>query len=261
MSRGHERPQSQCESFSLTAPPALNLHTHALFLDLDGTIAPIVDRPDMVQLSADLREVLSRLSAKMQGAIALVTGRTIADADHILGGVIANIAGVHGYELRLEGDISHSVIEHQRIDAALRDAATMLRQRAPGVSIENKTASLALHYRQAPSAEPAVRRIAEELAAKHSLRTLPGKMVIELVAGAHSKADALDAYMSAPPFAGRTPIAVGDDVTDEAAFAAANVRGGLSVLVGEPRESSAHYRLSDPAAVAAWLGAALERAP
>jgi trehalose 6-phosphate phosphatase len=258
--RSHDREKIVARSPE-TPPPQLDIRAHALFLDLDGTLAPIVARPDMVQLSGELRGMLQRLAHAMNGALALVTGRTIADADRILGGALNNIAGVHGYEVRSAAQILHAPIDLASIAAARKEADALLRANAPGCSIEDKTASIALHFRQAPAMEPQVRNTAKLVAAKYGLHMLEGKMVIELLTSAHSKAHALELFLSEPPFAGRTPVAVGDDVTDEDAFAAAAAHGGFAVLVGEPRPSAAHYWLRDPDAVAAWLAAALERAP
>lgn len=248
-------------SIPQAAPPRLDVRRHALFLDLDGTLAPIMERPELVQLSPDLRCLLERLSHATDGALALVTGRTIDDADRIVGLALDNVAGVHGYEVRRAAQILRNDIDLEAIAAAHAEARAMLRAEAPGTRIEDKTASLALHFRQAPDDEPHVRQVARAIAAKHGLTVLEGKMVIEIVAGAHSKADALDAFLAEAPFAGRMPVAVGDDVTDEDAFAAADALGGFAVLVGEPRPSAAHHWLASPDAVAAWLADALEHAP
>lgn len=240
-----------------SAPPLLDPLRHALFLDLDGTLVDIEEHPDDVVAGDALRALLQRVCAAADGAVALITGRTIFDADRILGGTIANIAGVHGLEHRINGKLNRDRAAAAELNAALEDVRDLIEDGVLNARIEEKGASVALHYRHAPEIEQDVRACAAQIAARHRLRTLPGKMVIEIVAGAHTKGDAVDAFMRAAPFAGRIPVAIGDDVTDEDAFAAAARAGGFSIRVGESRSSSAAYRLPTPAAVHAWLEASL----
>jgi trehalose 6-phosphate phosphatase len=242
---------------SSAAPPLLDVRRHALFLDLDGTLVEIEERPDDVVAGGALRTLLRRACAAMDGAVALITGRTISDADRILGGAIANIAGVHGLEHRINGKLDRDHEAASELNAALEDVRDLVAAGMLQANIEEKGASVALHYRHLPEIEQDVRACAAQIAARHRLRTLPGKMVIEIVAGAHTKGDAMEALMRSPPFAGRTPVAVGDDVTDEDAFAAAARAGGFAVRVGESRTSSAAYRLATPAEVHDWLAASL----
>jgi len=242
---------------SSAAPPLLDPSKHALFLDLDGTLVDIEAHPDDVVAGEALRALLRRASESLGGAVALITGRTIADADRILGGAIANIAGVHGLEHRINGKLNRDHDAAVELHAALEDVRDLIETGALHARVEEKGASVALHYRHAPEIEQHVRAYAAQIAARHRLRTLPGKMVIEIVAGAHTKGDAVEAFMRSPPFASRVPVAVGDDVTDEDAFAAAARQGGFAVRVGESRSSSAAYRLATPAHVHAWLEASL----
>ena len=125
------------------------------------------------------------------------------------------------------------------------------------VDVEDKGLALALHYRRAPEFADVARRAAADIAQRHGLSILEGKMVIELTLGQRSKADAVLDFMAAPPFASRKPVAVGDDVTDEDAFRAVAALGGQSILVGAPRDTAAAYRLPDTRAVFAWLKAGL----
>jgi trehalose 6-phosphate phosphatase len=189
--------------------------------------------------------------------VALITGRTISDADRILGGAIGNIAGVHGLEYRINGKLRRDHAAALELKAALEDVRDLIEAGVLHARVEEKGASVALHYRHAPDIEQDVRACAAQIAARHRLRTLPGKMVIEIVAGAHTKGDAVDAFLREPPFVGRAPVAVGDDVTDEDAFAAAARAGGYAIRVGASRSSSAAYRLATPAAVHEWLDASL----
>ncbi len=243
-------------------PPPLDIHRHALFLDLDGTLVDIEDRPHAVSASESLRNLLRTLSAAMNGAVALITGRTLGEAERILGGAIGYVAGVHGYEMQRGGQALRDNVSLAPIAAAGADIRALLQQRALPALVEDKRASLALHYRHAPEAGAQLLHLADEIATKHGLRVMHGKMVVELVAGARTKGDALNLFMSEAPFLGRIPVKLGDDRTDEDAFAAANALGGFGVLVGMPRESQAAYNLAGPSTVSTWLSAPLkERAP
>jgi trehalose 6-phosphate phosphatase len=242
------------------APPLLDVRKHALFLDLDGTLVEIEEHPDDVVAGHALRALLRRVCDAAGGAVALITGRTIGDADRILGGAITNIAGVHGLEHRINGKLTRDHAAASELRAALEDVRDLANAGVLHARVEEKGASVALHYRQAPEIEQDVRACAAQIAARHRLRTQPGKMVIEIVAGAHTKGDAVNAFLRAAPFAGRMPVAVGDDVTDEDAFAAAARADGFAIRVGESRSSSAAYRLATPSAVHEWLEASIASA-
>ena len=240
-------------------PPLLEPADDALFLDLDGTLLEIADHPAAVSASTDLRSLLRELCTRFDGACAIITGRTVADADAILQGALGAIAGVHGAELKtpvastVQWSVAHEPVWAARADAfALASRLNLL--------IEDKKASLALHYRHAPELAERVREAAADIAATHGLRVMQGQLVVELLAGQRTKGDALDAFMRQPPFAGRRAIAVGDDVTDEDAFKAAASFNGFGVLVGERRHSAARFALEDPSSVAAWLRASLRGA-
>lgn len=243
-------------------PPPLDVQRHGLFLDLDGTLVEIEERPHAVTASQDLRDLLRNLSRTMNGAVALITGRTLSEADRILQGALDHVAGVHGYELQRGREILRDAAELSPIAEAAADIRELIQTHALPALVENKRASLALHYRHAPEAGPTLLRIADEIAARRGLRVMQGKMVVELVAGARTKGDALEQFMTEAPFRGRMPLKLGDDRTDEDAFAAAAALGGFGVLIGAPRGSSARYTLSGPSAVFDWLAAPLrEHAP
>jgi trehalose 6-phosphate phosphatase len=241
------------------APPPLDPRSDALFLDLDGTLLDIQERPHAVRASEELRDLLWLADERLSGALAIVTGRTLTDAAAILDGGPKYMAGVHGFEIQRGAFTAHDNADLSRLDAARADLRALLQQHAVSALIEDKQASLALHYRHAPERAGAVRAIAAELATRHGLRLVQGKMVVELSASARTKGYAVTVFMAAPPFSGRRPIAIGDDYTDEDAFAAAARLGGAGVLVGEPRESAASYTLAGPAAVLAWLSGGLQR--
>lgn len=253
----HAKRNEYANTLPKTTPPPLDLRRHALFLDLDGTLLDLAERPHAVIVSAELRNTLRELADQMAGAVAVVTGRTLADADSLLHGALDYVAGVHGYEIQRGAHTSRDSHEVGALDRARDEVQHLLQQHAIRALIEDKGAGLALHYRHAPEAGPEVRRLGAAIASKHGLRLLEGKMVVELVASRRTKGHAVTVFMAAPPFSGRVPIAIGDDRTDEDAFAAAARLGGFGILVGDPRASTASHTLAGPAAVIAWLQSAI----
>lgn len=249
--------QPQETSIALPSPPPLDANAHALFLDLDGTLVEIAARPHAVVYSPELHDLLKRLAPAMHGAVALITGRTIHEADRILHGALRYVAGVHGYEIQRGSVTTHAPLDLAPLHAAMHEVRARIGAQTLPALVEDKHASIALHYRHAPESGPALLAIAQEIAARHGLRILQGKMVIELVAGTQNKGDAVRAFMEGPPFRGRIPVALGDDQTDEDSFEAVNARGGFGILVGAERPTAARYRLDNPAAVRAWLSTVL----
>ncbi len=233
-------------------PPLPHRPQSALFLDLDGTLAPIEATPGAVGPDRDRTRLLRRLVERFNGRVAILSGRSIAEVDRILQGAVVSVAGVHGLERRSSrGDVTGV-----QSDPALERVAETLECFAKGqrgLLVENKGRSVALHYRAHPPAEEACLDIGRRLAAVHGLQIQEGRMVIELRTPGPDKGGSLELFMAAKPFAGAIPIMVGDDLTDEHAFRTAEALGGWSVLVGDPRPSAALYRLPDPAAVLAWL--------
>jgi trehalose 6-phosphate phosphatase len=226
--------------------------TDALFLDLDGTLAPLVPRPDDTILAISLRRLLIRLQRTLSGRLAIVSGRTIAVVDRIISIPSLAIAGVHGLERRgADGRVTR-VTPGAGLDAARRDLSALVEQH-PRILLEDKGASLALHFRMAPEMETIAATAAETAASGHGLELQPGKMVFEVREPGPDKGAALAAFMTEAPFAAGRPIFVGDDVTDESAFAAAAGLGGHGILVGQPRPSAAAFRLDDVADVERWL--------
>jgi trehalose 6-phosphate phosphatase len=242
---------------SSKAPPALDARAHALFLDFDGTLVDIAPRPHSVIVSDELRALLVHLSHALSGAMALLSGRTITDIDVTLSVALPNIAGVHGHEFRRDSVFLRDSSDAAPMRAAAEDLRALDRRGMLPALVENKGASLALHYRHAPDSAGEVHRIARDLAKTHGLALLEGKKVIELLASATNKGDALSVFMQEPAFVGRIPIMIGDDVTDEHAFQSARDLGGFGVFVGAPRESAADFHLPHPTAVRTWLAAGL----
>jgi trehalose 6-phosphate phosphatase len=235
----------------LPPPPPLDRDS-ALFLDLDGTLAEIAERPGDVAPAARRTRVLRAVTEALGGRVAVLTGRTLAEADRILEGAIPCMAAVHGLVRRTpDGRVAHtppsaSLPEARRTLEALADG-----QR--GLLVEDKGASVALHYRLVPDAGPAVREAAERLAQATGLVLQGGAMVAELRTAGPHKGDSLRAFLALPPFAGAPPVMVGDDLTDEHAFAAADALGGYGVLVGPPRRTTARFGLATVDEVLAWL--------
>lgn len=224
----------------------------ALFLDLDGTLAPLAATPGAVGPDPRRTGLLRALAARLDGRVAILSGRPLADIDRIVEDAIAAGAGVHGLERR---DADRRTVEsppHQALPVARGELERFAAGR-PGVLVEDKGAALALHYRQAPDAGPDARRLAAVVAEREGLALQPGDCVIELRTPGADKGSALAAFMAEAPFRGCLPVMVGDDLTDEHAFAAALALGGHGVLVGPARASRATARLADVEAVLAWL--------
>lgn len=235
--------------------PILNpdLRTSALLLDVDGTIVDIASRPDAVRVPASLRDVLSRLIAATDGALALVSGRMIADLDHLFAPLRFAAVGGHGAELRLLGDTGARPRAAPQLDAELRRRLTALA--GDGIAAEDKGISIALHYRQAPGRERPLRAAVEEICAQPwatPIEILPGKAVIEIKPAGFSKASGVRELMGHAPFEGRRPIFIGDDTTDETVFAIMPELDGLAFSVGRDVAGIAG-RFATPARVRAWL--------
>ncbi len=231
----------------------------AFFLDFDGTLVDIADRPEAVQVSQATRAALGALRAATQGAVAIVTGRDIHTIDDFLSPLRLPVAGVHGLTRRDANGRVHTSDTHaatlERVHASI---ARRIAGEA-GLIIERKTASLALHYRARADLETACADLMDEaLAHADGLVLRRGKMVLELTAGHADKGTAIVAFLGEVPFAGRTPVFAGDDVTDEDAFAAINARGGISIKVGAG-PTSARYRTQGPRELLTWLQEAADK--
>jgi trehalose 6-phosphate phosphatase len=229
----------------------------ALFLDFDGTLAPIAPRPQDVRVPSWLIPTLARLQQGLQGALAIVSGRPLSQIDELLQPLRLQAAGTHGAERRDAG--GRIEVRKSEPPAAMVAVARDVAARYHGLIFEMKPSAFALHFRQRPDLEALCRD-----ALAHALRKdtdaavdwelLPGHFVVELKPRAVSKGQAVQAYLTEPMFAARLPVFVGDDCADESGMRAAQAAGGFGVRVG-PGQTQAHYRLADTDAVAVWLQA------
>jgi trehalose 6-phosphate phosphatase len=226
----------------------------AYFFDIDGTLVDIAPTPSAIVVEQELRRLLCELYDAAGGALALISGRSISDVDNIFRETQLPVAGQHGLERRgWNGTISRQATQSGKIDQA-REQLTAAIATYPALLIEDKGLSLALHYRSAPSlasfAHRTMREIASAIGPEFTLQS--GKCVVELKPNGKDKGDAVRDFMKEEPFQGRTPVFVGDDVTDEHGFAVVNSMNGHSIKVGSG-ETVARWRLPNVRSVRSWL--------
>jgi trehalose 6-phosphate phosphatase len=239
----------------LPRPPAdLVTTATALFLDADGTLLAFADDPEGVVVPAGMLETLDAIHEALGGALALVSGRAIASLDSIFGRPRWAAAGQHGLERRdAEGRMVTVPVDADEL-ARLRATVHAVAADMPGVRVEDKSWSVALHCREHPEYTPELERVAPAIAARFpGFELQPGSYVYEFKPRGMDKGVAVAAFLDAPPFQARHPVYLGDDLTDEHAFAMVNARGGASVRVGTRTPSCAVFTLSSPADVHAWL--------
>jgi trehalose 6-phosphate phosphatase len=234
------------------SPPRLDPGRHALVLDFDGTFVDFAPTPDAVKLRLGSRELLERISLRLSGALAMVTGRRIADLDRFLKPLELPASGVHGQEFRPAPDDFRLQPATTDFDAARRRLSRLILPDDP-LLIEDKGGALVLHYRQ----HPEQRSRAEILAAQvvvglDDLYVVEGHAIYEIRERTISKAVALKLFADQPAFRKRLPVFVGDDTTDEDGLRAAARAGGFGIKVG-PGPTEALYRLPDVSAVHNWL--------
>lgn len=238
----------------LFGPPLDLLSDASLFLDFDGTLVEMAETPDAVRVDARLSAVMHRLHDRLDGRMAVITGRPATQIRALLAADFV-VVGSHGMEFAEPGGTGSRPQRPAALDTALQ-AMRALAERHPGVLVEDKPFGAALHYRQCPSAEPNCTRLASDLAERHGLQLQPGKMMVEVRAAGGDKGTAIRTLMREPAMAGTRPVFMGDDHTDEPGFVAAAELGGVGVLVGQKRETAALYRLEGVEATLAWLEAA-----
>ena len=236
----------------------------ALFLDFDGTLVEIAPTPDEVVVEPGLPEILSGVRDRLAGALAIVTGRPISGIDHFLPELRLDGCGMHGLERRIDGKVSfpQDLPDLSPLVARLRTRLSA----HPGVIIEDKRIGVAVHWRTAPDAEGDARAAIDDLAAElgAAYKIQEGKAVREIVPAAAGKGDGIRAMMQSEPYAGRRPVFIGDDKTDEHGFAAVNALGGVTVKIGAG-DTLARCRLPSTAALrdamARWLAHDLRAGP
>lgn len=225
-----------------------------MFLDVDGTLLDFAAHPQDVHVDAQLHQDIACLHERLQGALALLSGRPLAQLDELFDWRPHAAAGLHGAQLRFANGSGIKQAGDALI-AALHAVAESQIANLPGLLLENKQQALALHYRNAPALREAAERIAQELLANagEGYTLQHGNHVIELKPAGADKGRALAALLASEPFRGRQPWMIGDDLTDEHAFEEASRCGGVNVIVGSRRPTRATFALSDPRAVRAWL--------
>ncbi|WFL77788.1 trehalose-phosphatase [Altererythrobacter arenosus] len=249
------------QQYPLAPPPSLDEirsdGAAALFLDFDGTLVDIAPTHNAIEVPADLSRDLEYLSSRLEGRLALVSGRSLEDLASHIGELAIAQAGSHGADSRL-ADGSRIGAEPRTMPLEAVEQLKALVEGDDGPSLEIKTHGAAVHYRARPEIEDEVIAAASEIAARHGLAVKRGKCVIELLADTRNKGNAVHSLMAEAPFVGSRPIFIGDDFTDEDGFAAVKDFGGLGILVGGSRETLACYRLESPHEVHRWLGLEIE---
>jgi trehalose 6-phosphate phosphatase len=246
----HARTMLYAMSMQTLPPPSLEW---CLFLDVDGTLIELTDSPLETFADSDLKSLLSSVAERLGGAVALVSGRSIHYLDALFAPLRLPSAGLHGVERRKASGALHgaSFVDTQLSQA--RTAVNDLVAAHPGTSVEDKGRTIAVHFRMAPQAETAIRQslaaIAKPLGSNYHIQD--GNMVLEIKPRGFTKATAIKAFMKEPPFSGRKPVFVGDDLTDQDGFRLVEDQGGISIAVGE--RVHGQFRLENAFAVRDWL--------
>jgi trehalose 6-phosphate phosphatase len=226
----------------------------ALFLDFDGTLVEIAERPDAVRVASTTRDNLTRIQTALGGALAIVTGREIEVIDAMLAPFRCPVAGVHGLTRR--NSAGRTLIKPgpaDFVERAKRHLSPLL-ESEPKLLLEPKSSAIALHYRARPDLEHIVLAAMQEVANLiDGVRLVRGKMVVEARPDGGDKGTAIVDFLGEPPFSGRLPIFAGDDVTDEDAFELVNELAGISLKIGAG-DTAARWRAADTAQFLAWLG-------
>ena len=236
----------------ITSLPSASLDW-CVFLDVDGTLIDFTDTPLETFADERLKMLLGDVAERLNGAVALVSGRSIGYLDALFAPLRLPVAGLHGVERRkASGEIHGASFVDAQLDRG-RAAFQALVAAHPGTLLEDKGRTIALHFRLAPAAEAvvveAVRSAAAQLGGNYHIQA--GNMMLEIKPRGFTKAAAIKEFMREPPFSGRRPVFVGDDLTDQDGFKAVEDQGGISIAVGE--RVHGQFRAADPAAVRAWL--------
>lgn len=249
---GQLRAESADEA-SREPPRDLDRSRCAFFFDLDGTLAAIAPEPGAVRIEERVIDALAQLNTAAGGAVAIVSGRAVRQVDALVSPLRLPVAGVHGLERRDLAGALHRVRVDQELADRVGAEVGALAAANPGLLREVKPGSVALHYRKRPELADTCLALARRLAAGDPrIHLLTGRMVVELKFASLTKGDAIAAFMAESPFAGRVPLFVGDDVTDEDGFAEVMRRGGIAIRIGDGA-TAANWRLRDIGAFHRWL--------
>lgn len=242
----------------MSSPPRLLTARSALFLDFDGTLTDIAPRPDAVVVADGLPGLLVQLHQRLGGALAVITGRAQSDIEPMLAPLRAALPAAYEHgAVRRGANQTITTAPPPVLDKALATARALADQHADLI-VEHKRGSVALHFRLAPALGPAcVAAMADVARQDERLQLLHGKAVVELKSAQVGKGLAIEAFMAEAPFAGRLPVFVGDDVTDEPAFVAVQRMGGDGIKVG-PGETAAAHRIDNPTRLRQWLKDSLQ---
>jgi trehalose 6-phosphate phosphatase len=229
-----------------------NADDWALFIDIDGTLLDMAATPDAVRVPPGLVQTLAQLSATFNGAVGLITGRRVADADRFFAPLKLAVSGVHGTEAR--GASGDTIMLARPVPVGLTAAACDIARAMPGILVEEKGAGLAIHYRNAPEARAKLElQLRQVIMGWEGYVLRRGRKVLDLVPDAHSKATGLAWLMRLPAFNGRHPVMIGDDHGDEPAIEAAETMGGIGLKVAGEHFSRDGADFASPARVRAWL--------
>ncbi len=240
---------------NIIPPDHIDLKQFAILLDIDGTVLDFAPTPREVWVPPSLRETLERLYERAGGAVAFVSGRSLSDMDLIFAPLEFPAIGGHGAEFRpvVGGDTISSPLEP--LAPSIKRKLAAVRDISPGIILEDKVHSLAVHFRLAPQKEAAVRRAVEAICASlppDTVEVLPGKAVVEIKQAGFNKGTAVRDLMTYPPFAGRRPVFIGDDITDELVFPVLGDFDGIGFSVGR-RVEGARGCFDTPRDVRRWL--------
>ena len=230
------------ESLFEIAPPG----SSAYFFDVDGTLLELRRRPEEVVADEHLRGLLTRLQGAAGGAVALVSGRSLADLDRIFDPLRLPAAGLHGADIRFPDGSRHAA--RGDLMNEVRPLVAAFTASRDGIWLEDKGATLAVHFRERPELAGEVLAFLSQFQQGRDLAVQEGKMVVELKSAAHDKGTAIKTLLAQPPFAGRRPVFIGDDLTDEHGFAEVQRSGGMAIRIGVPDvPTEARLHMPDPA--------------
>jgi trehalose 6-phosphate phosphatase len=231
-----------------------NPHSVALFLDIDGTLLDVALTPSAVHVPPDLAELLGGLSTRLSGAMAIITGRPIAEADDLLRPWKFVAAGVHGGEMRMSATAAVQALT-PTFSPEMHSDLKAIADAMPGIVLEDKGAGIALHYRLVPDLREPLLATLEALIPKYpgQFTVCEGRKVVEILPTGFSKGRALRKLANLPQFSNRVPVMIGDDISDIDAFRAAEALGGYGMTVAGENFSQAEASFSGPRDVLAWL--------